>query len=424
MLTDRELKGAQCRSKKQARTVWLTESLGHGRGSLLVKCTPLSVHCYYRYVIPGGTDQWPMGNMKDLGSLKGAREHANKLAQERHKVGNLRAQREEQERAKAKAEEDFKRTQEAARAAEQYTVAKLCEIYGGLRGADAANSLKNITKSQYATLPARELTRKQVAEILRGIIERGKGRTAAKARSYLHAAYALALNAEGDANAPSSLLPFDIQTNPVVGTSSLSQFNKSRDRALSEAEARAYWKHIKGLSGTVGDAIKLQYLTGGQRFKQLLRAEVKDVDLDESIITLYDRKGRRTTARPHAVPLCTEALEIVKGRLAAAEALESKYLFTTYGKVPLNFRTISIEIKAILKVMEKAGELSSPAVPSDLRRTVETRLAALGISKETRGQLQSHGLSGVQARHYDRHDYLNEKRAAIVAWLALLNRCS
>ena len=33
-----------------------------------------------------------------------------------------------------------------------------------------------------------------------------------------------------------------------------------------------------------------------------------------------------------------------------------------------------------------------------------------------RAQLQSHGLGGVQARHYDRHDYMDEKRDALRAW--------
>jgi hypothetical protein len=28
----------------------------------------------------------------------------------------------------------------------------------------------------------------------------------------------------------------------------------------------------------------------------------------------------------------------------------------------------------------------------------------------------SHGISGVQAAHYDRHGYTDEKRAALMAW--------
>ena len=52
----------------------------------------------------------------------------------------------------------------------------------------------------------------------------------------------------------------------------------------------------------------------------------------------------------------------------------------------------------------------------DVRRTCETMLAGMGISRDTRAQLLSHGLSGVQAAHYDRHTYTDEKRATLVAW--------
>ena len=55
--------------------------------------------------------------------------------------------------------------------------------------------------------------------------------------------------------------------------------------------------------------------------------------------------------------------------------------------------------------------------PGDIRRTVETRLQALGVSRDVRAQLLSHGRSsGVQARHYERYDYLLEKRSALQLW--------
>jgi hypothetical protein len=43
-------------------------------------------------------------------------------------------------------------------------------------------------------------------------------------------------------------------------------------------------------------------------------------------------------------------------------------------------------------------------------------LAELGISRDVRAQLLSHGVSGVQAQHYDRHEYMREKSAALAAW--------
>ena len=48
-----------------------------------------------------------------------------------------------------------------------------------------------------------------------------------------------------------------------------------------------------------------------------------------------------------------------------------------------------------------------------IRSGIETLLAANSVSREVRGHLQSHGLTGVQARHYDGHDYMAEKSKAI-----------
>jgi len=56
----------------------------------------------------------------------------------------------------------------------------------------------------------------------------------------------------------------------------------------------------------------------------------------------------------------------------------------------------------------------------DIRRTVETMLAGLGIRKDTRAQPLSHDIRGVQAARYDRHACTDEKRAALVAWEARL----
>ena len=52
----------------------------------------------------------------------------------------------------------------------------------------------------------------------------------------------------------------------------------------------------------------------------------------------------------------------------------------------------------------------------NLRATVETQLAAMGVTQERRAWLLSHGRSGVQAKHYDRYSYLSEKREDLEKW--------
>jgi hypothetical protein len=70
--------------------------------------------------------------------------------------------------------------------------------------------------------------------------------------------------------------------------------------------------------------------------------------------------------------------------------------------------------------MVGAGEVAATFTPGELRITVETRLAAAGVSRETRAQLQSHGLGGVQGKHYDKHSYMDEKREALATLRRLL----
>ena len=54
-----------------------------------------------------------------------------------------------------------------------------------------------------------------------------------------------------------------------------------------------------------------------------------------------------------------------------------------------------------------------PPSPHDLRRTVETRLAALGVAKDIRDRCLNHAASDVGSRHYDRRSHLPEKRDAL-----------
>lgn len=41
-------------------------------------------------------------------------------------------------------------------------------------------------------------------------------------------------------------------------------------------------------------------------------------------------------------------------------------------------------------------------------------MSKYGVSKDTRGRLQSHGIAGVQDRHYDGYEYLPEKKKALM----------
>jgi integrase len=230
---------------------------------------------------------------------------------------------------------------------------------------------------------------------------------------------------------------FGIVVNPLASTAALSQFNGTRKRHLNALELGAFLKRIdRSPPGAKRDALTLCLYLGGQRPTQLLRVRETDVDLPGGTITLYDPKGARTRPRVHMLPLTESAFEIVKRRLDALQlareeaknrgeadnvsAAASMWLFSTDHRTGIREETISELVKNISADMVKAEEVREPFQLRDLRRTAETMLAKLGTGPNIRGEVQSHGLGGVQKRHYDQHDYLEEKRAALQLWASHL----
>lgn len=253
--------------------------------------------------------------------------------------------------------------------------------------------------------PANEVTSEQIADMMRRVLDAGKGRTANKLRTYAGAAYQIAKSAKTSAAVPLAFKAFNVRHNPAADTSPDEASNKSAKNPLTLEEMRTYWKNIKGQTGFRGALLRLHLLTGGQRIEQLVRLKTKNIDGDMFVI--YDGKGRPgKPPREHAVPLIAKAFEAMKECRPKGEFA----LSTNNGKTHVRAETLS-------------GWASEAAAGIDgfqtkrIRSGVETLLAKRNFSRDHRGHLQSHGISGVQARHYDGHDYLNIKRAALVALL-------
>jgi integrase len=58
----------------------------------------------------------------------------------------------------------------------------------------------------------------------------------------------------------------------------------------------------------------------------------------------------------------------------------------------------------------------------DVRRTVSSHMARLGISTDIRGRVLNHAMQGVTQRHYTPYDFQAEKRSALDRWAAELMR--
>ena len=227
--------------------------------------------------------------------------------------------------------------------------------------------------------------------MLRRLIEAGKGRTANKLRSYLRAAYQCALDVRTTASIPVVFKSFEVVFNPAAQTRRSPQFDRADKRPFSRAELQAYWKLIADRPGPEAAVLRLHLLAGGQRVEQFVR--LKWADVSDEAVTIFDAKGRPGQGpRAHQIPL----LKLARADLEQLKRQGEFAISTTAGKKPISVRTLA----------GWAREVVGDTI-------VETLLAAHGVSREVRGHLQSHGLTGVQARHYDGHDYMPEKRSAL-----------
>lgn len=310
---------------------------------------------------------------------------------------------------------------DAKRQAEANTLDQLLTAYcdhlqalGRRSHSDARSIFKLHVKEAWpsvAALPAKDVTGEQFADMMRRLINAGKGRTANKLRSYARSAYQTAKAARSKPSIPVAFKSYGITANPVAETEPDESQNRPDKRPLSAAELRTYWNLIKPLPGFKGALLRLHLLTGGQRIEQLVNLETTNIT--DNAILLHDGKGRPgRPARPHTVPLIKQA----KKALAECGPTGEFALSTDGGLTHVAATSLSHW------AVEAAGEHIEDFQAKRIRSGVETLLASAGVSKEIRGRLQSHGIAGVQARHYDGHDYMAEKRQALEALFKLLEQ--
>ncbi|EIC23792.1 tyrosine-type recombinase/integrase [Thiorhodovibrio frisius] len=421
--------------------VWLSDGGARGAGTLVFRKTGGVTRAYFRYTQSDGSRYaFPLGHCDENGrdglSLADARTKASELSKlYLSGIRDIRGYLENQEAARRAEQEAEKSAAIAAEVANQakkvQTLRALCEAYttalesqGKMKSARDVRSAFKVhvfqNHASLADLPASDVTPQQIAMIVRSVREAGKERTAGILRSYLRAAYAMAIRAPFDSAVNSQLAAFDVEMNPVDAIPTIPV--RSGQRSLSHTEFRDY---LNNLNDSIPDmALKLAVVSGGQRMAQLLRVRVADYNEATQVLRLWDGKGKRREPREHLIPLGPKGEAIVTGLVARAREKTKEFAAINETLAESN-PSLWISTGGATVVETTPGkrliEISSamqvePFNLRDVRRTVETMLASMGISRETRAQLLSHGLGGVQAVHYDRHTYMEEKRAAILAW--------
>lgn len=192
---------------------------------------------------------------------------------------------------------------------------------------------------------------------------------------------------------------------------------KARDRVLNDEEIRLLWAgldpcHKRGMFQVTRLALKMILLTG-QRPGEVCGMTWDEIDGEGFWNIQADRRKGRESQR---VPLSGMALDVIKQ--ARVYSNMTPFVFTsTRGGTHIETHTAST---AILHSWERMG-IKEQFTPHDLRRTVRTRLAELGIDDVVAERVLGHKLQGIMGV-YNRHSCDTEKRQSLEKWAKKLQQ--
>lgn len=210
---------------------------------------------------------------------------------------------------------------------------------------------------------------------------------------------------------------YGIEVSPCAGMSDkktlrIKRHQLMRQHVLTDADLNDVWKSADGFGYPFGAVVKLLLLTG-QRRSDIAEARKPELDLEARLLRIPPERYKTNSA--HEVPLTPLAVEIFKG----LPSFTGSYVFTTTGgRRPISgISKYSDRLhKAIAKRREAEGrEPMEHFRLHDLRRTVRTRLADLGVEDFIAERVIGHAMPGLH-QIYNQSSHADKKRAALEAW--------
>jgi integrase len=289
-------------------------------------------------------------------------------------------------------------------------------------------------------LPAKEITRRLVRDVVERVADRGAPIAANRTLAVVSRVLSYAVQRD------------IVESNPAYRVAKPGA-ERSRERVLTDAELRELWaalgetdrfdasgRRIARLNPTLNDAFRVRILTA-QRGGEVFRMRWQDIDLEIGwweIPADFTKNGEI-----HRVPLTPPAAAILKARHSIARpgaewvfehVRPSKIEGRDFGNVSArgkkaaaflsggdehlrNRRALSRRRTALLPGLSFAFQ------GHDLRRTAATGMARAGVRRDDVSKVLNHVDRGARATAvYDRYEYDDEKRAALTAWAGLLDR--
>jgi hypothetical protein len=434
LFSDRELRALRPRETEYK----LSEKAPRGEGRLMLKVHPSGLKEFY-YRMRNGEDDTliRIGSYEQTPgyggiSLSDARKELKELVRIHRSTGNAKAELERRKEAEVLARIA------ADRAARAGTFEQMLDAYvsdlrarGRVSARDVENAFQRHVKKPFPDLCrglAKAVTAGDIQAILAKLVQKGIRRGVNLLRSHLSAAFLYAAKADND---PTRLAHdgavFEILANPVALVPRKTEFESVGERNLSPNELRRYWHGLDKVGfPVVRSFLKFDLALGGQRGVQLIRPLWPAYDFDAATVLLKDGKGRGGAVRDHLLPITEFALEILQP-LRDLNAKEAGPFISRGGK-SLHPSTVSHVVREVWEALAAedittgADQIIEQFSFKDIRRTCETLLGSMSVSRDLRSHVLSHGRTGIQEKHYDRWTHLPQKRRVLQKWARFMKK--
>lgn len=388
-----------------------TSERGKGRLGVEVSNTGTK-RWFYRYFLSGTRKYIRLGLVTDEFTMTIAQKECDKFAQMLAQDTDPKLVLEEQKQAMNKAKQEEAMKGSVQQLFESYTEQMKND---GKRTFEAV--LTALEKEAYPiigpTTKAKDVQPTDVVNVLSRMIQRGAAVQSNRVRSYLVAAFNYGLKHDLNPAQHHTGVKFGLFMNPAQVVPKQSSAEKAGDNWLSLREVQELlgnFETVPKVGKNMAALMKLCFFTGGQRPYELVASRWDSVEWrDRTLLVSSDISKNK---KEHLIPLTENALSVLNELFDKRES--SPFIFPKSNDEQQHLRTDSFS-KAISRYREKYPDFN-PFVARDIRRTCKTLMGELGISKEIRDRIQNHALNDVSSKHYDRYDYLPEKRNALIRW--------
>lgn len=209
-----------------------------------------------------------------------------------------------------------------------------------------------------------------------------------------------------------------IDVNPAIsfGSKDAGGKEKGRKRALSRDELIMFFKALRsgqGISRENELVFKL-ILALGVRKMELCAAEWTEFDLEKGVWHLPGSRAKN--GDDIDIPLAQPVIEWIKEiRLFAGNSRWFIPGRRASSRTHISRATLNMVMPSVLREMHGIEPFSI----HDLRRTMRTQMAALGIDPLIAERCLNHKIPGVEGI-YNRHQYFEERKAALACWAELM----